>query len=74
MRGKAGDETSTSIAEALDSVNELETELGQSKEAMYKLSYVVARHRAGRGRTQAAVQCGTGFLRRYERQAGAPGG
>ena len=27
--------------QALDSVNELETELGQSKEAMYKLSYVV---------------------------------
>ena len=38
---ESGDETSTSIAEALDSVNELETELGQSKEAMYKLSYVV---------------------------------
>lgn len=38
---ESGDETSTSVAEALDSVNELETELGQSKEAMYKLSYVV---------------------------------
>lgn len=38
---ESGDEISTSVAEALDSVNELETELGQSKEAMYKLSYVV---------------------------------
>ena len=38
---ESGDETGTSVAEALDSVNELETELGQSKEAMYKLSYVV---------------------------------
>lgn len=38
---ESGDETSTSVAEALDSVNELETELGQRKEAMYKLSYVV---------------------------------
>ena len=38
---ESGDETSTSVAEALESVNELETELGQSKEAMYKLSYVV---------------------------------
>lgn len=38
---ESGDETSTSVAEALERVNELETELGQSKEAMYKLSYVV---------------------------------
>ena len=38
---ESGDETSTSVVEALESVNELETELGQSKEAMYKLSYVV---------------------------------
>lgn len=38
---ESGDETGTAVAEALDSVNELETELGQSKEAMYKLSYVV---------------------------------
>lgn len=38
---ESGDETSTSVAEALESVNELETELGQSKEAVYKLSYVV---------------------------------
>ena len=38
---ESGDETSASVSEALDSVNELETELGQSKEAMYKLSYVV---------------------------------
>lgn len=38
---ESGDETSASVAEALDSVNELEAELGQSKDAMYKLSYVV---------------------------------
>ena len=38
---ESGDETGTTVAEALDSVNELETELGQSREAMYKLSYVV---------------------------------
>ena len=38
---ESGDETGTAVAEALESVNELETELGQSKEAMYKLSYVV---------------------------------
>lgn len=38
---ESGDETNTSVAEALESVNELETELGQSKEAMYKLSYAV---------------------------------
>lgn len=34
-------ETSSHVAEALDSVNELETTLDQSKESMYKLSYVV---------------------------------
>jgi len=34
-------ETSSNVAEALESVNELETNLDQSKESMYKLSYVV---------------------------------
>lgn len=34
-------ETSSNVMEALDSVNELETSLDQSKESMYKLSYVV---------------------------------
>lgn len=34
-------ETSNNVMEALDTVNELETNLDQSKEAMYKLSYVV---------------------------------
>ncbi|EHJ02263.1 hypothetical protein CDLVIII_5798 [Clostridium sp. DL-VIII] len=34
-------ETSSNVMEALDSVNELETNLDQSKESMYKLSYVV---------------------------------
>ena len=34
-------ETTNQVAEALDSVDELETVLDQSKESMYKLSYVV---------------------------------
>lgn len=34
-------EASSNVMEALDSVNELETNLDQSKESMYKLSYVV---------------------------------
>lgn len=34
-------ETSSNVMEAFDSVNELETNLDQSKESMYKLSYVV---------------------------------
>ena len=38
---EAGNETGNSVVEALDSVNELETALDQSKESMYKLSYVV---------------------------------
>ena len=38
---EAGNETGNSVVEALDSVNELETTLDQSKESMYKLSYVV---------------------------------
>ncbi len=41
-RGKTGTRTTTNqVAEALESVDELETELEQSKETMYKLSYVV---------------------------------
>ena len=39
--GKSDNETSSNVAEALESVNELETNLDQSKESMYKLSYVV---------------------------------
>ena len=38
---QSDNETSSNVAEALDSVNELETTLDQSKESMYKLSYVV---------------------------------
>ena len=38
---QAGNETSSNVAEALDSVDELETDLDQSKESMYKLSYVI---------------------------------
>ena len=34
-------ETGSNVTEALDSVDELETNLNKSKEAMYKLSYVV---------------------------------
>lgn len=34
-------ETTNNVMDALDSVNELETNLDQSKESMYKLSYVV---------------------------------
>mgnify|MGYP000525580464 CR=1 FL=1 len=34
-------ETSTNVVDALDSVDELETDLDQSKESMYKLSYVI---------------------------------
>ena len=38
---ESDNETSNNVMEALDTVNELETNLDQSKEAMYKLSYVV---------------------------------
>ena len=38
---QAGNETSLNVVEALDSVDELETDLDQSKESMYKLSYVI---------------------------------
>ena len=38
---QAGSETSSNVVDALDSVDELETDLDQSKESMYKLSYVV---------------------------------
>ena len=38
---ESNNETSSNVVEALDSVNELETALDQSKESMYKLSYVV---------------------------------
>ena len=38
---QAGNETSSNVVDALDSVDELETDLDQSKESMYKLSYVV---------------------------------
>ena len=38
---QAGSETSSNVVEALDSVDELETDLDQTKESMYKLSYVV---------------------------------
>lgn len=38
---QSGSETSSNVADALDSVDELETDLDQSKESMYKLSYVI---------------------------------
>ncbi len=37
----AGSETSSNVEDALDSVDELEADLDQSKESMYKLSYLV---------------------------------
>ena len=38
---QSGSETSPNVVDALDSVDELETDLDQSKESMYKLSYVI---------------------------------
>lgn len=38
---QAGSETSSNVADALDSVDELETDLDQSKDSMYKLSYII---------------------------------
>lgn len=38
---ESDNETNTNVIDALDSVNELENTLDQSKESMYKLSYVV---------------------------------
>ncbi|AXU30226.1 TPA: ATP-binding protein [Clostridioides difficile] len=38
---QTGNETISNVVDALDSVDELETDLDQSKESMYKLSYVI---------------------------------
>lgn len=38
---QAGNETGSNVMDALDAVNELENSLDQSKESMYKLSYVI---------------------------------
>ena len=38
---QAGSDTSSNVVDALDSVDELENDLDQSKESMYKLSYVI---------------------------------
>lgn len=38
---QAGNETGSNVIDALDDVNELENSLDQSKESMYKLSYVI---------------------------------
>ena len=38
---QAGSETSSNVVDALDSVDELETDLDQTKESMYKLSHVI---------------------------------
>ncbi|MFY0918417.1 ATP-binding protein [Clostridioides difficile] len=38
---QSGSETSSNVVDALDSVDELEADLDQSKESMYKLSYVI---------------------------------
>ena len=38
---QSGSETSSNVVDAFDSVDELETDLDQSKESMYKLSYVI---------------------------------
>ena len=37
----AGSETTSNVVDALDSVDQLEADLDQSKESMYKLSYVI---------------------------------
>ena len=37
----AGSETTSNVVDALDSVDELEADLDQSKESMYKLSYLI---------------------------------
>ena len=38
---QSGSETTSNVVDALDSVDELEADLDQSKESMYKLSYVI---------------------------------
>ena len=38
---QSGSETSSNVVDALDNVDELEMDLDQSKESMYKLSYVI---------------------------------
>ena len=38
---QSGSETNSNVVDALDNVDELETDLDQSKESMYKLSYVI---------------------------------
>ncbi|HAT4214926.1 ATP-binding protein [Clostridium perfringens] len=38
---QSGSETSSNVVDALDSVDELEADLDQTKESMYKLSYVI---------------------------------
>ena len=38
---QSGSETSSNVIDALDSVDELEADLDQTKESMYKLSYVI---------------------------------
>lgn len=38
---ESDNETSTNVVDALESIDELETNLDQTKESMYKLSYVV---------------------------------
>ena len=38
---QSGSETGSNVVDALDSVDELEADLDQSKESMYKLSYVI---------------------------------
>lgn len=38
---ESDNETSTNVVDALESVDELESNLDQTKESMYKLSYVV---------------------------------
>ena len=43
---QAGSETSSNVVDALDSVDELETDLDQSKESMYKLSLCSAMYSA----------------------------
>ncbi len=49
-------ETSTNVVDALDSVNELESTLDQSKESMYKLSLCGACDGSRLGRTETPLQ------------------
>lgn len=52
---EANSDTTNQMMDALESVDELETVLDQSKESMYKLTLCGACYRAGYGRTQTPL-------------------